>query len=60
MARCKASTSERGDVLVGRRTSERGDNAADGRFATVPKKGLDYRDFFHYINRHCDLRVELH
>ena len=36
MSRCKASTSERGGVLVGRRTSERGDNAADGRFATVP------------------------
>ncbi len=36
MARCKASTSERGGGLSGRRTSERGDNAADGRFAAVP------------------------
>jgi len=36
MPRCKASTSERGGFLVGSRTSERGENAADGYFAAVP------------------------
>jgi len=40
MSGCRALTSERGGVLVGRRTSERGNNAADGRFATVPPEKM--------------------